>query len=319
MKLVFVYTLKCNAECEICCFNCTPHETEKINYETVSRLIKEAAETKAFNEISITGGEALLYRNEVESLIELSNSYKFRTILTTNAFWAKSIDAAYETLYKLKEIGLSLLSVSTDEFHNKFIPTEFVENLIIANEKVKIPITFQSVVTRKTTYEHKLIKKYPNYTWRKGLCQPVGRAVKTIPSEDYIYSKYDGKCIYSDILTIMPDGSCYPCCSQGVRLDNLKIGSVYEQSLQDLIKAKKNHKFTKIMIYRGPKWLIETGEAEGHYLSNPMKNYVSCCHLCHEISKDKVYLEKVKNIIENTFFQISYSQLLKVSHYNKPY
>ncbi|WP_027398976.1 radical SAM/SPASM domain-containing protein [Anaerovorax odorimutans] len=312
MKLIFVYTLKCNAECQICCFNCGPDKNEKMDYEMVSDCIKQAAKTKAFEEISFTGGEALLYKDEVEDLIELSSRYHFKTLLTTNAFWAESIDSAYEMLYELKKKGLSILSVSADEFHQSFIPNKYIENLIKANDKIKIPIFFQSLITKKTAQEHPLAIKYPQYTWRKGLCQPVGRAAETMPWDDYIYDDYDGKCIYANTITIMPDGACYPCCSQGLRMDNLKIGSVCKQTLEEIIKEKEQHKFTKVMVYRGPEWLKKMGESQGYKLSDPKSSYVSLCHLCHEISKDQVYLEKMKDIISETAYQISYSQLLKI-------
>lgn len=310
MRLILVYTLKCNASCKICCFNCDPHQKAKMKLQEALDYIKQAAGNKAIHEISITGGEALLYKNEVEELIALSHSYHFKTYLTTNAFWANSIENARQVLSELKIIGLSELVISTDEFHASYIPYQNIENLIIANEKVKLPLAFQSVITKKTSTEHPLENKYPEYTWKKGICQPVGRALQTIPWEEYIYNGYDGKCVYANTLTIMPDGSTYPCCSQGLRLEKLKIGSAQEQTLEALIKAKKQHEFLNVITNIGAKLIKQKGEEKGYYLSRSQEDYVSICHLCHEIGTDQVYLDKMDHLIKETAGLINYSKLL---------
>lgn len=310
MRLILVYTLKCNAACKICCFNCDPNQHAKMELAHATDYIKQAANNKVIDEISITGGEALLYKGEVETLIALSHDYQFKIYLTTNGFWANSIEDAYQVLSHLKKKGLSELNISTDEFHETYIPYQNIENLIIANEKVKLPLVFNSVITNKTVAEHPLEKKYPEYIWKKGCCQPVGKAAYTIPREDYIYNGYDGKCVYANTLTIMPDGSSYPCCSQGLYLDKLKIGSAREQTIEDLIKAKEQHAFLNVMTHLGPKILKQKGEEKGYYLSHAKDNYVSLCHLCHEIGTDQVYLKKMDNLIKETACLIRYSKWL---------
>ncbi len=309
MKLILVYTLKCNAACKICCFHCDPTQKEKMDFDTASDYIRQAADTKVIDEISITGGEALLYYNEIMELIALSHSYHLSVYLTTNAYWANSIENAVQMLTELKNKGVTFLRISTDEFHADYIPHQNIENLIIANQKINLPMRFQSVITKKTTAEQPLEKKYTEYTWEKGICQPIGRAEEIIPWEDYIYNDYSGKCTLADVLTIMPDGSVYPCCSQGLDMNILKIGSAKEKTLEELIKAKEKNEYLTVITNIGPKLLKQEGENKGNYLSRYRSDYVSMCDLCHEIGSDLSYLERMEDTIKDTACRISCKKL----------
>ncbi len=309
MKLILVYTLKCNAACKICCFHCDPTQKEKMDFDAAKDYIRQAADSKIIDEISITGGEALLYKNEVMELIALSSSYHLAIYLTTNAYWANSVENAYQMLTELKSKGVTLIRISTDEFHADYIPYQNIENLINANKRINLPLSFQSVITKKTTVEQPLEKKHTEYTWEKGICQPIGKAEETIPWEDYIYIDYSGKCTFADTLTIMPDGSAYPCCSQGLDMNKLKIGSAKEKTLKELIKAKEENDYLMVITNIGPKLLKEKGEINGNYLSRIRNDYVSMCDLCHEIASDLCYLEKMDHIIKETACRFNYKKL----------
>lgn len=311
MKLGLFYTLKCNAACKMCCFCCSPEQVEKMDLKDALGYIRQAAGDKKFKEISISGGEALLYQEEVEEIIALSRSYNFITGLTTNGFWAKSIEDAFRVLSILKNTGLSKLTISTDEFHAAYISLQNIENLLIANEKVKLPLIFQSIITKKTVMEHPFEKKYPEYKWITGICQPIGKAKQSIPLEEYIYQGYGGKCTAADMLTIMPDGSAYPCCGQGLCLKSIILGSAKEQSFEELLKAREQNEYINVLTNLGPLILKEKGEAQGICLSNPQSEYVSMCHLCHAMGEDPVYMDKMKNLISETAYRIKYAKLLQ--------
>lgn len=308
--MILVYTLKCNAACKVCCFQCDPKQNEKMDFETAKDYIRQAAASKIINTVSITGGEAMLYKDEVMELIALCHSHHLSTYVTTNAYWANSVENAYQILLELKRNGVINIGISTDEFHAAYIPYQNIENLIIANQKINLTLEFKSIITKKTSVQHPLERKYPEYAWEKGICQPIGRAEETIPWEDYIYNDYGGKCTLANELTIMPDGSAYPCCSQCLNVNILKIGSAKEKSLDELIKIREDNDFFNVVTNLGPKLLKQKGEEKEYYLSRSRKDYVSMCDLCHEIGTDRDYLERMDGVIKETACRISYNKLL---------
>ncbi|SCY30808.1 radical SAM protein [Alkaliphilus peptidifermentans] len=311
LQLGLVYTLNCNASCGSCCFECHPNVESKMKLEDAFDFIRQAAESLAFNKVGISGGEALLYEDEVFEIIKYARSYGFETALTTNGFWGKTVQHALLKLKLLKEKGLTDLIVSTDEFHQPFVSYDYIENIFIANEIVQIPLKVYDVVIKGTPI-HPLRKKYDHYTWHRGSCEPMGRGKQTIHADDYIYGDFSGRCTNANKLTIMPDGSSYPCCSPGIQLRGMQLGSVFDLSVDQLLKVKDNSTFLDIMIWRGPKWLKEAGEAMGCLLQNKQNKYVSICHLCHEIAGDVAFLERMEPYMKDFLVDINYSKYLKL-------
>ncbi|PKM61967.1 MAG: hypothetical protein CVU99_01275 [Firmicutes bacterium HGW-Firmicutes-4] len=310
-KLGLVYTYKCNASCASCCFECHPNLTEKMELKDALDYIHQAAVSSTFDEIGISGGEALLYETEVLEILEYANGLGLKTTLTTNGFWGETLENALNKLKILKEKGLSSLVVSTDEFHQSFISYNYIENILIANETVGIPLKIYNIVI-STSPDHPLETKYKHCDWIKGACVPAGRAKQTILSDNYMYGDYGGRCTYADKLTIMPDNFVYPCCSPGIRLKAMQLGSVSELSIAQLLKVKENAALLNIIIQRGPKWLKEAGEARGCFLQNRQDEYVSICHLCQEIFADEVFLQKMKPLIKEFSADIDYEKYLKL-------
>lgn len=311
MKLVLVYTLKCNASCSICCFNCHPNQSAKMRWEAALDFIRQASEIPAFEEVSITGGEALLYAREVESLIEAGNHYGLKTRLTSNGFWASSFDHALDRLRILKQKGLSTLAISTDEFHEPFIPYPYIENIFLANDNVQLPLKLQRIITMDSP-DHPLQQKYPSQSWQKGACRPAGRAEQTIPKEAYLVDNLGARCYEADVLTIFPDGSSYPCCSQFVHNNPLMLGTAYNIPLQQLLRVKEQNEFLSVMKAKGPKWLQEAGEAKGIFLQNKKERYVFICQLCTEIAKDGVFLHQMESEIKEVQVQLNCAKYFKI-------
>jgi hypothetical protein len=259
---------------------------------TALDLIKQAVESSAFDEVGISGGEALLYEKEVLEIIEYASALGLDTSLTSNGFWGETPKKAQQQLALLKETGLTHLIVSTDEFHQPFVSYRQIENILSANETVGISLKIYDVLIRDTPV-HPLENKYQSCVWLKGKCLPAGRALRKVPSERYIYGDYDGCCPVANILTIMPDGFAYPCCSPGIQLKALQIGSVAKQSIGELVQEKENATLLRLITQKGPAWIIEAGAKRGCFLTQQRDEYVSACHLCQEIFADTSYLKKM--------------------------
>lgn len=311
LKLGLMYTHKCNANCDSCCYECNPERSSKMCLEEAYDLIDQAAECEAFDQVGISGGEALLYEEDVIKILEYAKGFGFKTSLTTNGFWGKTVSDATEKMTFLKEKGLTELIVSTDEFHQPYVPYDYIENIFEANERVQLALKIYEVVLKDTSV-HPLWVKYDQNNWIKDNCLPVGRAELSIPEGRFTYGDYSGRCHEMDMLNIMPDGTTYPCCSPAVHLKSMMLGSAFESSIVELINAKNKSMFLDIMTWRGPKWLKELGEANGCFLEKQQEEYVSKCHLCRTIVSDDAFLRKIEPYVKAELPKINFTKYLKL-------
>ncbi len=68
-------TRKCTARCRICCFECSPQQTEELDGELVLRMIQEAAGIPEIKKIGFTGGEAMLREELLLTCIRRTKQY----------------------------------------------------------------------------------------------------------------------------------------------------------------------------------------------------------------------------------------------------
>ena len=81
--LVLNYTMTCPLACDFCCYGCAPTRKEKIELRLALRLVSEAAEMGKFSSIGFTGGEPLLYADDI-LLIGKTTSETKSTIYNRN-------------------------------------------------------------------------------------------------------------------------------------------------------------------------------------------------------------------------------------------
>jgi MoaA/NifB/PqqE/SkfB family radical SAM enzyme len=311
LKLVLIYTLKCNASCNSCCFECDPTITEKMALNDALGLIDDAVSSTEINKVSISGGEALLFEAEVLEILKHCSDYGLETALATNGFWGTTFEVALAKLQLFKSIGLNSLILSSDEFHRNFVPYEFIDNILSANENVGIAITINDVRI-KSSLKHPLLEKYNTSDWQVGNCAPIGRAKTNIPYEELIKSVPSGRCIMEDVLSVKPDGSTYPCCSVCNNTKILNLGNIFELSIKEILNIKENLPFLNVITSKGPQLLKEIGERNKIYLKDTKSEYVTMCHLCHTIGNDEAFLSGVEPIIKELATTIQFRKYLKL-------
>lgn len=308
-------TKKCNAECEICCFSCSPRNNEKIDIKIAARAIEQAAKINSINTIGFSGGEPFLFVEDLAELIKLANSLNLRTTCTTNGFWGKTEQAAFNTIRYLKSIGLNKISLSTDQYHNEFVPIENIKNILDAGKKLDFPMDIGCVVTKNSKRIGDIAKDIGDSLIStyiiEGPCLPIGNAANKIPKDEYIYinSEPKSKCSMLNSLVVMCDGSAYPCCSQGGETDPLLLGNINEDSVEQLIKNFNKNMYCRTLSKEGVSWFLNTLKSEGIDLFEPNK-YVSQCDICNKLFTNRDYinifnssLEKEKNKIYEKFIQ----------------
>ncbi|MEA3224746.1 MAG: radical SAM protein [Planctomycetota bacterium] len=125
-------TYKCNCACEFCYYNCAPDKGGLMSVETAIsawRSLRTLAGDAA--KIHITGGEALLYWDRLQEILEEAKSEKLGKVdlIETNGFWATSDRIVRQRLKRLDELGMHRFKVSTDPFHQEYVDAEVVRRL----------------------------------------------------------------------------------------------------------------------------------------------------------------------------------------------
>lgn len=120
-------TYKCNASCEHCFLSCGPSRGGLISVEEARKYVADAASTKYINHFFIEGGEPFLYPEILRAAVAEIEAAGYWLGVLTNAFWAISDAKAREVLEPLAAAGLDSIGISTDSWHERFVPAERAE------------------------------------------------------------------------------------------------------------------------------------------------------------------------------------------------
>jgi pyruvate-formate lyase-activating enzyme len=124
-KIFMIYTFRCNAECSHCYTESSPHARGKLSPSAASSIVEQGASFgKCF--LVLSGGEPMLYADEVYALSRRARELGYFVAVGTNAFWAKDRDRALRCLEQLAEAGVKALFPSSSGFHTAFVPAERV-------------------------------------------------------------------------------------------------------------------------------------------------------------------------------------------------
>ncbi len=268
--------------------------------EDALRYVEEAAELPGMEWISVTGGEPFLLYDEMLRIIRHASELGLKTECVTNCYWATSREEAEEKLRKLVEAGLDVINISVDDFHQRFIPFERVENCYEAAKRLGLKIVIQSVYSRGSRLRlEEIIRRLGEEGIRvlgrrprgKALYAiamesgfiPIGRGAE-IPREEWPLGSgpVEGPCqvVLRDV-SISPDGRLLPCCSALGLLPNASIGTLTEKGLRELLEEAMEMELFRWLREYGP-----LGIAKRTGFGLDPGGYVNRCHLCYEVLRE---------------------------------
>jgi hypothetical protein len=255
--------------------------------------------------LALTGGEPFY---NMENLAKVSNYGKkigFTISAVTNAFWATSKKKAISVLSELP--ALRMLCISTDEFHQKFIPFENIKNAAYAAKKFKIFYSFAICTPNFEDPEYlKILKEISKITdgdhkkIRISVTFPVGRAEKRSKGFNYKMTSQPpvGACRMACSPIVFHDGKVMGCIGPVVGLDTnhpLILGNLRKNSLGEILeKAEMDVVLHTIRIW-GPHKLLSKLKERNNHLALPTDFIDECiCDICYRIFKD----QKLLNILD---------------------
>ena len=204
--------------------------------------------------ISVTGGEPFLEQGLLETLIAHANERGLKTEIVSNGFWAETPEKADSILMPLWGLGLDVLNLSIDDFHQEYIPLSHVKNAYETAKRLGIKIVIMTTTSKNNNIAAENILELlqddkiliiggsrvrnPNALLVETPITPAGRGGSIKDHEHTLMTEIQCSEALRDI-GIGPDGAVYPCC--GPLATRISLGNLKDSSLKDILnKAKKD-------------------------------------------------------------------------------
>jgi organic radical activating enzyme len=305
-------TFHCQASCAHCVIRAGPDRHEEMRIEDARNWIREIASYRDHYVyvLSLTGGEPFSNLKLLRETMETSAEYSLYVSVVTNGFWAASREKAKQLLQSLPKI--CFLSVSTDVYHQKFVPFGRVQNAIWATRECGIPYYISLVTDSEDdadfqSMKSELLKDSGPENIRTGITFPVGRASEIKSQLKYSVTDEPPKeaCQAASSPCIFPDGRVYGCIGPLIDLQDqhpLLLGDVRETPLHDIFDRSETSVVLHALRLWGPKRLIAMLREAGLSRYLPFE-YVtdSVCSACYNLMSNPAvrdWLRELENDVE---------------------
>ena len=315
-------TYHCQATCAHCIIRAGPDRHEEVRLEDARDWIGQIASYRDHYVyvLSITGGEPFSNLKLLREVMQFAAESKLYVSVVTNGFWGASREKAKQVLESLPKI--CFLSISTDIYHQKFIPFEHVQNAIWATKECGIPFYITIVTDNKNDIEFQrvnseILKLTGPENIRTGITFPVGRASQM--KSDLRYSLSDGPpkeiCQAASSPCIFPDGRVYGCIGPLLELQQeqpLFLGNLRESTVAEVFDRSETNVVLHALRLWGPDRLISMLREAGLGRHLPTE-YVSgsICNACYSLLSDPVVREWLGRLGQDAEFRrkVAYGRL----------
>ena len=313
-------TNNCTAACSHCCMHSSPDRRETLSREQLLTIIDALFEETAIELVVFAGGEPLLLGDDLLAAIARVKEKGALTRIVTNGFWARTPEAAHETLRSLRDAGLDEVNISTDDYHLPFVSlrrvkTAYEAALAIDFSAVVIANCFgpESALTPEAVHREFGMGEDAQYRYSddgnvslnveikrnnqlgvlsNARVQMLGRGEQTMsPDELHPVDVNDvsdaiGGCPWAvRSAAISPRGHLLSCC--GFELDGnpvLDYGDLAEVSVKEALDRADDDVLTNMIALLGPPRIKQILESIcPDELDFPRPLYTSYCEVCSDL------------------------------------
>ncbi|MDD4932956.1 MAG: radical SAM/SPASM domain-containing protein [Methylacidiphilaceae bacterium] len=315
-----MYTRTCPLACGHCVTRSSPRAEGKMDPKDAARYIGEAARVNA--SLCFTGGEPLLYAEEILGLVRLASDLGLRVSLVTGCGWAKEEARIEPVLSALAEAGLGHLAISWDPFHEPFLRRETAVRVaqVAAEQGLRPRIRsvfrpFDSLETRARYFSD-----FAPFSELHEASEvlPVGRA-ENLPEESFDWSeRANGGFCPSVVLPVVRwDGTVYACC--GPSLDAkagspLILGNALEEPLDQILERGRLDPLLHAIHAIGPQALGRL-IAEGSPSSQPS---AGICQVCLTLTNDPSLVSRIRERLAQPELRLLVAAILLGRRAKKP-
>jgi organic radical activating enzyme len=315
-------TYHCQASCAHCIVRAGPDRHEEMNLNDARDWIHQIASYRNHYVyvLSLTGGEPFSNLKLLREVMECAVECNLLVSVVTNAFWATKRHTAKQLLEGLPKI--CFISISTDSYHQEYVPFERVKNAIWAARECGIPYYISVVTEDKADPDYQqlnseLVQLTEPGSIRTGITFPLGRAAEGTAKLRYQNSDEPPKeaCQAASSPCIFPDGRVYGCIGPliDLRYDHpLLLGNLRDSSVSDIFDRAETSVGLHALRLWGPTMLISLLRKAG--LGNHVpKTYIegSVCNACYKLLSDARVRDWLRDLEQGMEFRekVAYGRL----------
>lgn len=254
----FLLTYTCNFACDHCFLFCGPHSDGVFTLNRLRHAFAQIRELEAVDSVFFEGGEPFLFYPLMLEGIRMARKQGLGVGVVTNSYWATALEDAVLWLKPMKELGLSNISLSDDEYHfgeRDPSPAKTASNaaqtLGLPAGTIRIGDLQEGLMVRGRAVEH-VTAEMPRRSWDE---------LTECPYEDLAEPK-----------RVHLDPFCHVHICQGLCMGNTNDKSV---KALDTDYDANNHPVCGPLLKGGPALLTETFGVDHD------EQYVDECHLCY--------------------------------------
>jgi hypothetical protein len=297
-----MYTRTCPLACRDCIVSSSPKAKGKMD-PAVARAYLEVIPTYS-DSVCFTGGEPMLYYNEVAPLIREAKQIGLKVSMVTGAGWARvsKKQIARDRIFGLKDAGLDTLCVSWDVYHEEFSDPENALLVLELAKEAGLRSVVRGVMPATgpiARIEEKLIAIKIGY--QKVPVVRLGSAA-TLPDDHFTFTEESpaGGCsvIYSPV--VEPDGMVYACCGPSrwsKPTSPLFLGSTDDEDLDTIFNRAVRDPLLEALATIGPYGLmrlIKDDPSIQDILPIRAQGYTGMCELCLDLNNIPEIVEHIR-------------------------
>lgn len=282
------FTYHCNISCRHCYNGSGPHaKARRLNLDAMRTLIAQMPEA-GIPWLNISGGEPLLYPDEVAALVVAGRTAGLRAIsICTNGFWADTPGKADRVLTQLADAGFMQrphddLQVSAGVYHQEFIDFDRICLLADCHYRMfgrRLSLNFELLAGGQIKAQEDSVR---DKLAAAGVAQCVSLRFRCIDQvgrgRDLVETplrQIDEPCRAIDQITIEPDGAVRPCCGFNNENHGVKIGELAKHRLRDLVKRMQNDPILQFLARNPMSAIFDHVAGEKN-----AAGYAAACSLC---------------------------------------
>ena len=273
----FLLSYRCIYECDHCFLYSSPRAQGTFTLAQVEQVLKQAADLGTVSWVYFEGGEpALFYPLLIES-VRLAGRMGFEVGVVTNAYFATSEADAALWLGPLRDLHISDLSISDDDFHSS---AETTPGKIALSAAQKLGLPVGSICIDRPRVERPASDSVKGKPVVGGGVRFRGRAVETLTKDlpTRPWSEFN-ECPHEELAA--PERVHVDAYGNVQVCQGLSAGNLWVTPLRDLMSRYRadRHPICGPLVRGGPAALAtELGvpHADG---------YVDACHFCYSVRR----------------------------------
>ena len=303
-------TQKCPIRCRHCFVESEPTRKERIDIKDFRRWMDGIAANESTEVVIFSGGEPLSHPQALRYGLEVCAKAGIYSIMGTSAFWAKSAASARRLIDAYPPFGC--LWISTDVFHEEFVPLHHLRYAVEAAVARGIDVAFQIVdddpensgfmkrFEEEVGYD--LVGRDQIYITALGM---IGRAVKEV-APPLVQLKRAGAdfsriadipCPWLGTPWLHEDGVVTACPNLLVHQDPfhpLRIGRMQDEDFGTISARADNDAYLQVLRVLGPRGMVENFPTEEWGWRRAAFKGSSICDLCHSLAAVPGLPERVR-------------------------